>query len=232
MAAINRLITSTNALSKHVRTLGTRIRAARSPPSSASPSSPRPNICLRHIQETPLSRPDRVNRMVTCHGCHGPIGQGQHQGSELGKLKCNLPHSLYCRGGVVEDESWRGCPIGYQYNPSIDLASNGVGFERTMHSYEFQSQYQPTMDPAFSTPANGVGQVRAAHQLPPFPSSLRSISPADRMPSRIYMAPQGSDQAHGPTQDQIQSQHPQPNVLLNVIPGGIQDKISEHRAAS
>lgn len=166
--------------------------------------------------------------MVTCHGCHGPIGQGQHQGSELGKLKCNLPHSLYCRGGVLEDESWRGCPLGYQYNPSIDLASNGVGFERTMHSYEFQSQHQPYMDPAFSTPATGGSQgARAAHQLPPFPTSLRSISPAERIPSRIYVAPQSSDPE--PTQDQAQSQYA-PN--LRGVPGNIQDKISEHRAAN
>ena len=217
VTAINRLISSTNALSDHVKRLGNRLKTSN--PSIVCPIPPLPDTAdTYHLQETPLSRPFKVHRMVTCHGCHGPIGHGQHQGSELGKVKCNLPHSLYCRGGVSEDESWRGCPEGYQYNPSLDLA-NGVGFENTMHTYEFQSQYQPTLDPVFSTPASGGGLApRVSSLLPRFPDSLRGISPAERIPSRINLPPQNTV--------------PVSHALLHEMPGNIEKDIADHRAVN
>ena len=53
-----------------------------------------------------------MDRVVVCHGCHMIIGQGAHQGSAIGKNKCTFPHSIFCKGGVKEDESWKACHTG------------------------------------------------------------------------------------------------------------------------
>ena len=183
---LDKLISQAKNLSSHVSVLSGKLKSPGS--QSMQDSSNLAYNCQKPLQETPLARPGRLRRMVTCHGCHGPVGQGQHQGSELGKIKCKLPHSLYCRGGVCEDESWKACPPGYQYNPSIELANNVEGFENTLHSYEFQSQYSTVtgFNPAFSTPAQAIGQgFTADHHLPTFPSSERRISQEERFPSRI-----------------------------------------------
>ena len=147
------------------------------------------------LQETPLSRPRSELRMVTCHGCHGPIGQEQHQGSVLGKTNCTLPHSMYCRGGVIDDVSWRACPSGYQYNSNIDLASNGPGFESTMSSFDFQPQRDWSDGPAFSTPAIAGEEhtldehLQQAQQPPPFPQSNRRPSSGERVPGMVQFSP-------------------------------------------
>ena len=36
-----------------------------------------------------------ISRMNTCHGCHGPVGEGAHVGSAVGKSRFTLPHSFY-----------------------------------------------------------------------------------------------------------------------------------------
>ena len=202
--------------------LGTKLKVS-SPPKFEPDNQPL-------LQETPLSRPGKAGRMVTCHGCHGPVGQGQHQGSELGKVKCILPHSNYCRGGVDEDESWRACPRGYQYNPSFDMANNGVGFERTLDTCDFQSQYIHIQDPAFSTPAITGGQVFRPDQHPPlFPSSERRISPGDRFPSRISflgqrgLTPNSETPGFEPDLQGTRS-------LAQGLSEGVQEQIAQHRA--
>ena len=106
----------------------------------------------RSVSDTPLSsRLGTAEEMVTCHGCHGRMGQGQHQGSAPGKIPCTLPHSFYCRGGVIEDVSWRACPTGYVFDPNVDLAA-GPGFESTLGSMNFQPPSQNQNGPGFSTP--------------------------------------------------------------------------------
>ena len=63
---------------------------------------------------------------MPCHGCHGPLGGGAHNGSVPGKSGCTLPHHPSCHGGVQEDANYRACPIGYF-----------PGFDQTMHTQDF-----------------------------------------------------------------------------------------------
>ena len=76
---------------------------------------------FRTVQDNPLStRPVLGARMPTCHGCHGRMGEGQHQGSVAGKLHCTLPHAFYCRGNVIEDNIQDMCMtrmLSYQKAP-------------------------------------------------------------------------------------------------------------------
>ena len=51
---------------------------------------------------------------------HSILGDGAHQGSAIGKVKCTFSHSLSCKGGIRENESWRACPEGYVYNPEAE----------------------------------------------------------------------------------------------------------------
>ena len=141
----------------------------------------------RSLADTPLtSRPRSQPRMPTCHGCHGPMGHSQHQGSAPGKDVCTLPHSMYCRGGVVEDLSWRACPPHYQYNTDLDLAS-ATGFESTMSDTAFgpsQSQQQPGL--VYSTPV--IAQTTPSRELVSL--GARSRYNDDRLPGRVSFADQ------------------------------------------
>ena len=83
---------------------------------------------------TPLSSPTQPSAMI-CHGCHGRMGQGAHDGSAPGKNVCSLPHSSDCPGSVVEDDLWRSCPVGYHF---------GMGFERTLQQSDFMQQHSST----------------------------------------------------------------------------------------
>ena len=121
--------------------------------------------------------------MVTCHGCHGPIGQDQHKGSATGKQYCTLKHSVYCRGGVVEDESWRACIPGYTYDANLDLV-NGPGFESTLNTFNFQPSNMQQQGPAFSTPAvpsSGDQQQQFVPLTAPTVSSHHSVLPNPHM---------------------------------------------------
>ena len=111
---------------------------------------------------TPVtSRPRAQSAMVVCHGCHGPMGGGQHQGSAPGKNVCSHKHSHFCKGGIPEDQSWAPCPPDYVYNPDLDLAA-GPGFESTLHTINFipSTQYlgppssTPNVSPNFSPPGD------------------------------------------------------------------------------
>lgn len=137
----------------------------------------------RSLSDTPLtSRPRFQSRMPTCHGCNGPMGQGQHQGSAPGKLPCTLPHSPYCRGGVVEDSSWRACPTDYQFDPNLDMAS-GPGFENTMHTLDFRPHSVMLSGPAISTPVVHADGGHDQHLL----GAISRYSGVDRLPDGVGM---------------------------------------------
>ena len=111
------------------------------PPSRSLPKN------TRSVTDTPVSSRQgmallRPGRIVVCHGCHGKMGDGNHNGSGPGKNVCTLPHSSYCQGGVQDTESWRACPAGYFHN-----FASGVGFSQTLDPQDFQSVEA-------STPAN------------------------------------------------------------------------------
>ena len=142
----------------------------------------------RSLADTPLtSRPRSQPRMPTCHGCHGPMGHSQHQGSAPGKDVCTLPHSMYCRGGVIEDLSWSACPPHYQYNTDLDLAS-ATGFESTMSDTAFgpsQSQQQPGL--VYSTPV--IAERTPSRELVSLGARSRYRYNDDRLPGRVSFAP-------------------------------------------
>ena len=103
---------------------------------SRIPSRPPSNSCI-----PPSSRVATTKSMVCCHGCHGLMGSGQHNGSAPGKNVCVLPHSSDCKGGVEEDDKWRACPLGY--TPGMVMSE--TGFESTLQYTDFR-------------PGNGTGQ--------------------------------------------------------------------------
>ena len=119
--------------------------------------------------DTPVtSHPRRASEMGVCHGCHGPIGGGAHQGSAPGKGICSHQHSHFCKGGIVENDSWAPCPLSYLYNPDLDLAS-GPGFESTLHTFNFRAGSQQN-GPSSSTPVVGTEQdpdSNANQNMPP-----------------------------------------------------------------
>ena len=136
---------------------------------------------------TPILSPSRpaTNQqqdMAICHGCHGVMGQGQHQGSAPGKNVCSLRHSDFCIGGIVEDPSWKPCPMGYFLNPNIQLASES-GFDGTMVTHDFQPLSNHP-GPAFSTPANSV---------PIIPSSPHVVT---SNPHQVILTPQLAQPNH------------------------------------
>ena len=96
---------------------------------------------------------------MICHGCHGQMGGGAHNGSAPGKGICTLPHSLACPGGIGEDQSWSACPQGY----IAGLISN-TGFEHTLQQSDFGPMHSSTVYGA-SQPSHPVGQVQSTPQL-------------------------------------------------------------------
>ena len=74
---------------------------------------------------------------MPCHGCHGPLGGGAHNGSVTGKTSCTFDHHPSCPGGVMEDASFRPCPPLYVHHPVPD-----TGFEQTLSSQDFQPPQQ------------------------------------------------------------------------------------------
>ena len=193
--------------------------------------------------------------MPTCHGCHGPMGQGQHQGSAPGKAVCSLRHSMYCRGGVIEDLSWKACPPEYQYNPNLDMA-NGPGFESTLDIPDFHSNRQQ-LGPTNSTPLMNadIGQHTPAGTAPPShggpydESSLGAISRngEDRFPSRVNLGEQFPTQLSAPGAaaplyvDEGGLAAPQygpddgaagGQQAFRAVPENIQNQIDSHRASN
>ena len=106
--------------------------------------------------------------MTVCHGCHGPIGGGAHQGSEFGRGVCTHPYSNQYQGGILEDGSWAPCRLGYSYDPNLVLA-NGTGFDSTLHTYKFQPGR-----PSSYTPDNLTGATAIPQVPPPPPLSGQS----------------------------------------------------------
>ena len=110
---------------------------------------------------------------MLCHGCHLQMGQGAHNGSASGKNQCTLPHSLSCPGGIVEDNSWRACPTGYQFHGQVVPES---GFTTTMNMSDFSQLH--------STPNVSAG-VRLHPSLNIVP---RSISLSQEGSSALAMS--------------------------------------------
>ena len=200
----------------------------------------------RSLPETPLTSQagHHIRKgMPTCHGCHGPIGQGMHMGSAPGKQPCTLAHSLYCRGGIIEDESWRACPQGYQFDPSIELA-NGPGLEETLSTQDFHSSAWGG-GLVNSTPA--LHQDIARSTEPPLMQNSQSVPVrqqlVERFPGRVnvgFSSP-GPDGARALPPRPAEVQHNQGQSLgavqfgslgLSQIPEDVQNEIIRHRAVN
>ena len=156
--------------------------------------------------------------MPVCHGCHGRIGQTQHQGSAIGRDLCTFPHSYYCRGGVIEDVSWRACPPDYVFDPNVDLAA-GPGFESTLGATNFLPPSQVQGGPAYSTPL-----LQEVHQENPRQASQQlgavpRLEGMDRVPSMVYIEGRNLSSEYPPVAD-------------THFPETIQDKIDEHRSSN
>ena len=165
--------------------------------------------------------------MPVCHGCHGVMGQGQHQGSAPGKNVCTLGHSPFCRGGVVEDASWKACPSCYVFNPNIQLATES-GFESTMVTADFQPRSHG-FGPASSTPATtplSTPQRAQPSQVTGY--QAQGATGGERFPSLMAGAATQS-QAEG-LGSASEASIPQPGIQQ--VSEEIQSKIDNHRAAN
>ena len=93
-----------------------------------------------NLKDTPKSSKVSTGSMVVkvCHGCHMQMvqGQGAHLGSRPGKNHCTLPHSINCPGGIVEDETWRSCPLDYRYHGQVVPVT---GFLNTLNQSDFST---------------------------------------------------------------------------------------------
>ena len=166
--------------------------------------------------------------MPICHGCHGRIGDNQHQGSAIGKALCILPHSFYCRGGVFEDVSWRACPDSYVFDPNVDLAS-GPGFENTLQVTNFLPSSNVQNGPAFSTPLVQDDQQQYGPEMlsahggtgPQDQVSLGAVSRGDRFPGMIHMEN---------SRRTLSTEFPQATVPP--VPENIQDNINHLRSSN
>ena len=120
-----------------------------------------PERVSKFFEETPrTSRTEkwqgRAGKMP-CHGCHGPMGGGAHNGSAPGMNICTLQHHSSCPGGIQGDVSWRACPVLSHQQVSQ------MGFESTLSSQDFvQTQAQST--PMSNQQIPGIRQVSGNQQ--------------------------------------------------------------------
>ena len=127
-------------------------------------------VGVARLCDTPLSsQPGKQRRrqlVMICHGCHGHMGGGAHSGSAVGKSLCSFPHSATCQGGIVEDDTWKGCPTGYTFQ----------GFDDTMYSVDFRTpvvhQSQAATTPLLTSVQNGVDNTN----LPPGISTTTALA--------------------------------------------------------
>ena len=145
--------------------------------------------------------------MPMCHGCHGPLGGGSHNGSAPGKNVCSLPHHPTCPGGIVEDPNYKACPPGYL-----------PGFEYTLQTQDFQQHSLMVSLPG--TPySQGTtpGQYQPINSTPHMYSVTESIQ--RQMDSHRALNQRHSDNPDRPDDDSltIQSlrQDPVRRVLVN-----------------
>ena len=193
--------------------------------------------------------------MGVCHQCHGPIGGCAHTGSAFGKGICTLrpEHSHFCKGGILGNDSWAACPLGYMYNADLDLAA-GPGFEGTMDTFNFQAGIQN--GPASSTPAGGQpqshpgtgGQQQVLHldsgpyteldhdsvnQLIPRLARLQATE--ERYPGVMNGEQRVLDREFPPTPPENFAPNLQPagvDGAVGGIPEHIQSEIEKHRAVN
>ena len=190
---------------------------------------------------TPVtSRPNKLG-MAVCHGCHGPMGGGAHQGSAPGKGVCSHPHSILCKGGIVENLSWAPCPPDYVYDPNIVLA-NGTGFDSTLHTFNFQPGGQ-NLGQSSSTPGNI--NTTTQQVLPPQPPPLPGQHVFTEGGTQTSSAAGSSTVARYPgvsgDRRQLEREFPNttttsqalpPTNLGEIMPEGMQSNIDYHRAAN
>ena len=205
-------------------------------------------LAIQSTSVTPVTSHPRPS-MAICHACHGPIGGGAHTGSALGKGICSHQHSHFCKGGIVENQTWAPCPEGYIYNQDLDLAS-GPGFESTLQTFNFQAGNQD-IGPSSSTPAAHDGVVSGMQQgsqtiLPPFTAEVdqnpldQEYSTVDRFPgvgerrqlSREFPADPDTRIPSRVSMDMGAAGGESPAHHGHVISENVQNNIEEHRAAN
>ena len=186
------------------------------------------------VSDTPVTS-RRVPNMGVCHGCHGPMGGGAHQGSAPGKNVCTFTHSLYCRGGIVEDVTWAPCPPGYTFNTDLDLA-NGTGFDSTLHTFQFQpGGLQNGM--SSSTPEVGGHNPPLSQAAPPFVQVSQPVEQdlgqhGGNSQVSVSTYVNGAGGPLLPERRQLQKEFPTTERMASRIPlsDNIQEKIDNHRS--
>ena len=139
---------------------------------------------------TPLTSRKPLGEMV-CHGCHGPIGEGAHVGSATGKNLCKFLHSPSCPGGILDDGSWKACPVGYV----LGMVMSGTGFEQTLDTMDFRPEnLLSSSTPAAGLPAGGVPLTSEADLLR-FQRQAQGEAVRERMPGMVYAGPGGQSSA-------------------------------------
>ena len=126
---------------------------------------------------------------MVCHGCHGPLGGGAHNGSAPGMNVCTLLHHFSCPGGILRDD-WRPCPPLSSQQQQMP----NVGFENTMASQDFVE----------STPMH-------SQQL----SGNNQYNPNNSQPSQLLISPGQNSHHISPTMQQQIDSHRVYNQNMN-----------------
>ena len=187
-----------------------------------------------------------MSRTLICHGCHTVLGSGAHQGSAIGKSRCTMTHSLLCKGGIAESESWRACPDGYLYNPDVEVISY-TGLTETLDPSGFHPNVMRRSTPAGSSQSlagvENVSQTLVNRPNPNNPSLEPTLnSNADQERLRRQAAGEGArrkDTGQGRDNPQHLSSESQGNLiqsstdaLLSGLPAHIMAQIRDFRAAN
>ena len=137
---------------------------------------------------------------MICHGCHGPMGSGLHNGSGSGKNVCSFEHALSCPGNIKEDDSWKSCPANYQPG----LVSNGIGFEQTLGTTAFlPPPGSHSSTPVFAPPATQALPVTP--RLPDFLTSLQQQQTSEADLVRFQRQVDGEGARHRVIRERIPS---------------------------
>ena len=140
-------------------------------------------VDVDEIVTTPLTSRRHPVKML-CHGCHGPIGNGAHIGSQTGKNLCTRQHSIICPGGIINDVSWKSCPADYVPG----MMRTETGFEQTMDTMDFNPG---NLLPSSSTPANG--QHTSEEDLLRFHRQAQGEGGRERRPGMVFAGPREED---------------------------------------
>ena len=161
------------------------------------------------LSTTPLTS-RRLSVSMVCHGCHGIIGNGAHVGSSTGKNLCTREHSPTCPGGIITDNSWKACPVGY--TPGMLMSENG--FEQTMDTVDFN----PGNFFSSSTPSVGQTVLTSESDLLRFHRQAQGEGVRERRPGIVY--------AGGPSDDHDDASENIPQSL----PSDVEEQVRLLRA--